>query len=351
MAFQYRARSADQWSKRASQQGGDFVSFVSSDFKMFAPAKGDNYVRILPPSWDNADHYGLDVYVHYNIGDRGSALCLQKMFGKPCPMCQEQMRAQRANDEELAKELKAGKRVLVWVLNRKAEQDGPMVWAMPWTLDRDIAKCGRDPDTGEVLNIDDPENGYDISFERTGEGITTKYSGIRPSRRTSSVSQEFIDWIEEFPLPTVLIEMDAEEMMELYNGGPAPQEETPPARQATQRVAAAREAPQQQATNRSRPAQAARQPDPEPDPDPGYAPDDPGYDPDYGAEEPPPPDPEPEPPPRSRPQARPAPAAARQPTPQQRPTPAKAAPAKEPPPPANSGQSRAAALREKFGRK
>src|SRR3982751_6331107 len=97
MAFQYRVRSSEAWEKRAHQSSSDFESWLRDDYRIFSPAKGENHIRILPPSWEDAQHFGFDAYVHYGIGpERGSVLCLFKMKGEPCPICEQRARAERA---------------------------------------------------------------------------------------------------------------------------------------------------------------------------------------------------------------------------------------------------------------
>ncbi len=86
MAFQYRKRSADEVEKRANQQGGDFLSLFKSEYKQYKVKKGDNFIRILPPTWEDAEHYGLDVHVHYSVGpQRETVICMNKTFDKSAP--------------------------------------------------------------------------------------------------------------------------------------------------------------------------------------------------------------------------------------------------------------------------
>jgi len=220
MKFKYKPRPVDAWEKRANQQGSDWKGIIKDDYKQYNPPKGDNYVRILPPTWEDPEHYGLEVYVHFGIGpDRASIICINHMQNKKCPICEARQRAQRTGDEELARELQANKRVLVWMLDRKDEAKGPMIWSMPWTLDRDFVKVSKDRATGEYYQIDDPENGYDISFDKTGEGIATKYMGTQVARRPSSVDQDIIDFIAEEPLPNAIVYLSYDEIKSIYEGG------------------------------------------------------------------------------------------------------------------------------------
>ncbi len=227
MAFKYKKRSAASWDKRSSQQGGDYEGFILDDYKVWKPRKGDNTIRILPPSWDESkdygfevqEHYGLDVHVHYNLGpDGGTALCISKMRHQDCPICEARAKAERAGNEELSKSLKPGKRVLVWLIDCNDEDKGPQLWAMPWTLDREICKISKDKRTGEIFAIDDPKNGYDVSFEVEGDGVKRKYEGVQTARKPSSVDPAFLDYIEEHPLTDVLLWRDFEELESLFAG-------------------------------------------------------------------------------------------------------------------------------------
>jgi hypothetical protein len=242
MAFKYQRRDAGAWDKRANQRGGDFVGIVKDDYQMYQVEKGDNFIRILPPTWENPEHYGIDVYIHYGVGpDNGSVLCLAKgMKQEKCPICEARARAERAGDTELKDELTSRKSVLVWMINRKDEKKGPMVWRMPWTLDRDITKICKDPRTGELYMIDDPENGYDVSFEKQGDQLTTKYVGIQIARRPSSVDQDFLDYVVECPLPETLMWLEYDDIQKLFEGGGTgeekPKEKEPERREEPQRA-------------------------------------------------------------------------------------------------------------------
>lgn len=225
MAFKYRARSSEQLEKRAEQQGGDFQGFISDEFKTYAPKKGDNWIRILPPTWDDPAHYGMDVHVHYGIGpDRASAVCIAKQPHPTtgqlsrCPICEARARAEKAADEELAKELKPSRRVLVWLLDKREEDKGPQLWAMPWSVDRDIVKISRDKRSGEVYVIDHPDEGYDVMFDKEGEQLQTKYTGMQLARRASSVDSEHLEYIEGAPLPFTLRWRDYDELKTMFDG-------------------------------------------------------------------------------------------------------------------------------------
>jgi hypothetical protein len=229
LKYKYRTSAKDTESlaayaktmeKRATRQGGNFKGIIKDDCKTWRPAKGDNCVRILPPTWEDPDHYGIDVYVHYNVGpDKATVLCLNQMKHKPCPICQAKVRADREKDEDLAKQLAARSQTLVWMVDIKDKAKGPMVWAMAYTVERDIAKLSKDRQTGELYLLDHPDEGYNISFDRDGEGLHTKYSGWQLGRRPTSIEPEWLDYVMEYPLPECLVWRDYDEVKELFEGG------------------------------------------------------------------------------------------------------------------------------------
>lgn len=218
--YQYQPRSAESMRQRGEAGGGDFDKYLDDSVKMFKPNDGDNIIRIMPPTWDKAEHYGLDVFVHYDVGpDSQTYLCPDKMKGDPCPICDERAKATRDGDTEYAEKLKPTKRVLVWMIDRNQEKDGPVVWSMPWTIDRDIVKLVVDKRSGEVLPIDDPQDGYDIEFERKGKGPRTQYIGLAVARRSSDLGDDkWMDYIIDNPLPDLLHYYDYDHVAAAFGG-------------------------------------------------------------------------------------------------------------------------------------
>lgn len=278
--FQYRARTAEQMQKRASQQGGSRDPYLNTDVKFYTPG-GDNKIRILPPTWPDAEHFGYELHIHYDIGpDRSSYLCLDKMKGTAgeCPICRERADAEKKGEKEYADGLKPGKRVAVFVIDRNKPKEGPLLWSMPWTVDRDICAQAVDKDSGEVFQVDDPENGYDVLFGKEGSGTTTKYKAIQIARRSSPLSddpdlaEQWLKWVMEHPIPDMLKLYPPEHIEKVFSGeAPASkeadttvEEEAPPARAARATSAAATPAP---ATARRA---LRREPEPEPQEEPPF---------------------------------------------------------------------------------
>lgn len=208
--FSYKKRTADDVKKRAEQSGGRFDSPFKQGFDVFRPKDGENLIRILPPTWDDHDHYGLDVWMHRFIGaDNSNYLCANKMLGKHCPACDEAKAAKDAGEDDEAKSLQPQKRTLVWIIDRDDESNTPQIWDMSWAQDRDIAALCHIKRTGKVLLIDHPEDGYDLTVKKVGKGLKTRYTFI-VDRESSPIHDEqkeqdkILEFITENPLTDVL---------------------------------------------------------------------------------------------------------------------------------------------------
>lgn len=209
--FKYRGREESTVKQRATQKGGSFDSYTKSAFPTFKPDTGKHRVRILPlPSSHDfdkyGDHWGIDLHVHYGIGpDNSSYLCLRKHLSQNCPMCNLHKELTAEGDEDGASKVRVSTRVLAWIIDRDDEKAGPMLWAMPQSVSRDISAASTDERDG-ILLIDDPENGYDVIFSREGANLKTKYNGIKIARDASPLADdekeqdEWLEFIEENPL-------------------------------------------------------------------------------------------------------------------------------------------------------
>lgn len=219
--FVFKPRNVAQATKRATQGANDFDKILRDDVKMWTPKVGKCRIRYIPATWDGADHYGLDVFVHYGVGpDRASYLDLFKMKGEPDPISDEisAMRKDNADPEDI-RQMDSKKRVLAYIIDRDDVEAGVQAWAMPWTVDRDVTLLSIDGEGG-ILNIDDPEEGYDIEFTRSGAGIKTEYKAIAISRRSTRLGKgEWIDYAVDNPLPSVLQYFTYEEIDKVFSGG------------------------------------------------------------------------------------------------------------------------------------
>jgi len=225
--FRYQARDPSELRRRAERSGGDYDKMMKDHIKMWKPNDKTNRIRILPPTWQGATHFGFDVYVHYGIGpDRQSYLDLAKMKGAADPITEEyndlRRTASTEEEEKEAKDLSAKPRVVVYLIDRDNEKEGVQCWFMPAGLDKDIVMISEDKSTGEVLNIDDPEEGYDVIFEKNGKAMTTKYEGVTIARRSSPLGRdEWLEFANDNPIPDQLLYYDYDHIATIFNGGGA----------------------------------------------------------------------------------------------------------------------------------
>lgn len=224
--YKYAQRSADSVKERAEQKAGQFDRPLKEGTKFFSPKADTKYkIRIMPPTWDDPDHFGHDVYMVYGVGADASAyLSLAKMKGKKDPIEEERFAAERDGDAEAAKQLVPRKRVALYLIDRAAEEEGPQVWLAPYTFDKDLTAIMID-DSGKVLDIDDPDGGYDVSFQRQGSGLKTKYIGVAIARRESSLSsddetqEQWMEQIVSTPLPDTFNYYSYEHIHKALHGG------------------------------------------------------------------------------------------------------------------------------------
>lgn len=197
--FGYRQRTPEQVKARQDQSPNTYAKIFAVDHvPSFNPEDGPNRVRYIPAMWPEASHYGFDVWIHYSIGpNKERFLCTKNMLGEPCAICdvsaEEYSQPEESRDKELLKALRPTKRVAAWMINRKKQEDGPVLWLMPRTFDEDVAKICYDEDSGELLLVEDPEDGYDITFTRAGKGMNTSYDGVAIARRSSPLSEDPAD--------------------------------------------------------------------------------------------------------------------------------------------------------------
>lgn len=223
--FRYRSRDPKKVKERAEQQGGNFDSIFKGGIDTWRPKVGDNQVRILPPTWDDHEHYGYEVWVHSYVGpDSSTYLCPKKMKGKKCPICEAAQEAKDAGEADEEKQLKASKKYLYWIIDREGDENVPQVWMVSWSMDRDIAALCYSKKSGKILEIDHPDKGYDVTFKRVGQGLKTRYIGLAIDRERTPIEERAKDQkkilahITENPLSKVLKFYDTDYLNEVLDG-------------------------------------------------------------------------------------------------------------------------------------
>lgn len=199
------------------QERGD--SFFKNGTKVWSCKEGKHLLDIIPYATGKVDPRGpgkgayvFEFYIHSNVGAKkeGSIICLEKTFGKPCPVCEDR-RARMANHEpeEVIKALepKRNPRCVYNVVVYDTEEErkkGVQVFHTSsylmqqelMELSRQISWSGEDDDASPVetfVYFADPDEGKAISFKREGMKETTKFTGLTFQNRRYKISDEILD--------------------------------------------------------------------------------------------------------------------------------------------------------------
>ena len=224
--FKYRGgeRTAEDEVRDSKKSSGGFDSFLADGIQFYKPREGENNIRLMPCAWEDTDEWGkswdIDMWVHYGVGgNEDTYLCLNKNKGETngsdCPICAA---AKATNDKDEASALKAKLRPLCYVIDRDNERAGPQVFPMPFaSLNKEIHARSVNKKTGDKYNIDDPDEGFDISFTKEGTKLNTKYTQVsidigNPSALSDSEKRQakWLQMISDAPLPDLLNYFDAE---------------------------------------------------------------------------------------------------------------------------------------------
>jgi hypothetical protein len=224
--FVYQRRDAKVIKERADMKPGDYPKIFKSKYKVWKPKDGKNLIRIMPATWENAQYFGIDIFVNYSIGaDNNQFLSLSKHGKGADPIAEAKQEAQREGDKKLAKSLTPNQRVLYWIIDRNDEDAGPLLYPAPFTFSTNLANLCIDEDTKDVIFVDDPAEGCDIRFHREGTGLSTDYPAAKmkilkpsPLHEDEALESEWLDFINENPLPDVLNFYDYDFIKNTFDG-------------------------------------------------------------------------------------------------------------------------------------
>jgi len=203
----------------------DIIPFaITANFMLDPDAPGKP--KYLAGQW----RYFLEVFSHMNIGPNNwNVACPNKNFGLPCPICEEFSRLQAAGADwdTVLKPLKLNRRCVynIWMHDvpaLKEEAKGVQLLEIAhFSLEANILSLARDPRTGAVTEIADPDNGRTIYFERKGtKADNTKYTGFQLLPRDIAIPDEILE--QAVPLNEAIEILDYEALDALFHGGAAP---------------------------------------------------------------------------------------------------------------------------------
>jgi len=179
--------------------------------------KGNNFIRIVAPS--TSGPFAKEIHQHTQIGSNNATyLCLNEMFGEPCPICDHIQDLRRQNESnDVIKELQASKRFLLFVVDvtsRESEEEGTQWFDCPPSIYKQVCLLSHDRRTGEKIDPTDPVDGRDIEFIRE-DGKITKYTGF-VLVKTDAIPESWYDDLPSFD--EILLKPDSDEMLTAVSG-------------------------------------------------------------------------------------------------------------------------------------
>ena len=58
--YEYKRRTPESVRRRAEQSSSSYDRLFKDNLEGFSPKEGSYQLRLLPPGWEDADHYGLE---------------------------------------------------------------------------------------------------------------------------------------------------------------------------------------------------------------------------------------------------------------------------------------------------
>jgi gp32 DNA binding protein like len=224
LKFKYKPPKAEAVKRRSEQTGGRFDSIFKSGFDVYKPAVGDNNIRFLPPTWDDPEDFSYPVWVHKFVGpDNSTYLCPRKMGEGECAICEASRESKEAGEDDEAKKLQVTQQYVAWIIDRKGDEDTPLLYLISWTIDKDLAAL-RLNKHGGILDIANPDVGYDVSFKRVGQGLKTRYSAWSIDREETPIMDDeeeqdkILEFIQDNPVPDVLNQFNNEYLEKVMSG-------------------------------------------------------------------------------------------------------------------------------------
>lgn len=180
--------------------------------------EGSSVIRILPPV-GGMEYFYQEVGKH-TLSDDKWAYCPEVLSEgeQECPICDLQKQLYAHGDKELAKKIRVARKYWMNVIDRGNEDAGPLILTAGITILQQIAGYVNDPDYGDIT---DPDEGWDITIDRKGKGMDTRYD-VRVKPRSSPLSADedvASKWLEEArDLTPVGLSDDPEEDSEITEG-------------------------------------------------------------------------------------------------------------------------------------
>jgi hypothetical protein len=208
----------------SSQAFGSFLEGGgSSDY--WKPKDGKNLVRLLPLGGINPNDWKtpypmLMSGVHPNVGLslRDTVYCPRLTHNQACPICAfvwKLWNTKNKEDEDLARRIKAYKRILMNIIDLSDIEAGVQKYAFGKKLAAKIVSYLQDPDTRYVLHPDKGNNF--ILIKKTMDGFPN-YDESRFEMKSTPLASIFPKWREGInDLRKDIVEKSYDELVEILN--------------------------------------------------------------------------------------------------------------------------------------
>lgn len=187
---------------------------------------GTYRLRYLPPREGPSKHWGIEVGVHYRLGDvQERHLCPRLMDKQKCPACERFFAAHQRKDEKEKSLWRATRRVLVRFIDMDEDHGMPKLWLSPKaSLDDDlIGRCHVKTSGASMIRLDDPREGRGFCFTKEGDGLGTKYKSVElldpsPLSTDEAYANQVLSLVKKHPLDSLLIKSTPEEIAAAMEG-------------------------------------------------------------------------------------------------------------------------------------
>jgi len=210
----FKTADAKQRERAVSDRTARGLQFLNPEmgFETFVAQDGDNSIRIVPPLSDDKDGklWGIDVYAYYVNGR--SFLSPRTFDPNATDPFKDMYDKLKQEDPEAAKAFKGSKRSLTFVLDMMDDEKLKIFSAPPTVID-EILKVSKNRRTGELIPVEDPKDGRIIFFNKSGQGIQTRYGAFSLDTESCVLDDSIADQLVHFR--DLLIVPTAEELLEV----------------------------------------------------------------------------------------------------------------------------------------
>jgi len=134
-----------------------------SDDRWFPPKDKKSQIRLVDNPFGE-DPF-IELHFHYRVAGKKTVLCLERNFGKECPICEEGRKLAKSDlkeDKELGKKLIPRERYFAYMIDRADEEPKVKLWGFGVTVYKKLLNALLDDDYCNFLS---PSEGLDATVE------------------------------------------------------------------------------------------------------------------------------------------------------------------------------------------